>query len=81
MSRPSEWKNLDEHFHNKINNTHLAKLLSDEERNSKLLIQHSDILMDLSHEKIDIETLKLFAKLVEERKLWEEIDQLFNGVS
>ena len=42
----------------KITTTHLKSLLGNEERNSKLVTELGDIVLDYTHTKIDEDTLK-----------------------
>lgn len=47
-THPEAWNGLIKH-HEEIKKTHLGELLKDEARNKELLIQHSDIVLDLTH--------------------------------
>lgn len=59
---------------------HLKDLLSNKERNDQLVLQFSDFILDFTHEKMNLETLQLFEKLVKENNLQQKIKGLFNGV-
>lgn len=59
---------------------HLKNLLSNKERNDQLVLQFSDFILDFTHEKMNLETLQLFEKLVKENNLQQKIKGLFNGV-
>lgn len=72
MKYPKAWSPLYEQ-HEHLKKTHLKELLKDDERNKHLLVQHSDMVLDLSHEKIDLKTLNLLVQLTEDIKLREQL--------
>jgi glucose-6-phosphate isomerase len=55
-------------------------LLQDEKRNSNLFFENQGIMMDLSHQKINTETLDLLQKLAQEANIFENIEDMFKGV-
>lgn len=79
MKSPHAWDHLKSH-HKELEKTHLRDLLKDEKRNSELLLKHSDIVLDLTHEKINSHSLDLLAQLSEEVHLRSQLEALFNGV-
>lgn len=81
MSHPQSWNNLFTHHQQNLNKIHLRDLLRDEKRNEALLVQHDNIVLDLSHEKIDVKTLELLSQLAQDTQLNQQLLSLFNGVT
>ena len=73
-------KKLQEHA-NALSHIHLRELLKDEKRNDFLTIKYENILMDFSHTKMNIDTVKLLQEYVCEEKIMQKINEMFNGVS
>lgn len=59
--------------------THLKHLLQDPNRNACLRTEFNDVILDFTHQKIDLKTMNLLAKVTEESKVFEKIDQMFGG--
>ena len=62
-----------------LSNTHLRDLLKDDARNNQLKIESDDFIFDFSHEKMNIDTMKLLSSLAKEAKVKEQFEQMFNG--
>lgn len=73
------WKNLKSHAYS-MSKTHISNLFTDEpERFSNFTFSQNDLLLDLSKQRINKESLTLLIQLAEERSLCEWIKNLFNG--
>src|ERR1700678_2476720 len=73
------WKALVAH-HEKIQNTPLRSLFSDEpERASRFTIEAAGLFLDYSKNRITEETRKLLLQLAQESGLRERIDAMFHG--
>ncbi|KAM3127433.1 hypothetical protein pb186bvf_020466 [Paramecium bursaria] len=66
-------------YYEKLKQTHLKDLLEDDERNSHLVAEYDGILLDYTHEKVDLNLLHLFQKLAEENHLPEKIQSIQQG--
>ena len=62
-----------------LSNTHLRDLLKDDARNNQLKIESDDFIFDFSHEKMNVDTMKLLSSLAKEAKVKEQFEQMFNG--
>jgi len=71
-------KKLKENF-TKLKDTHLRNLLTDEDRNSKCVISFENLIFDFTHQKVDLESLKLLTNLCEERKVKEKFEKMYSG--
>src|SRR6202453_2805274 len=73
------WKALVAH-HEKIQNTHLRALFSDDpQRDSRFTIEAAGLFLDYSKSRITEETRKLLLQLAEESGLRERRDAMFRG--
>ena len=52
-------KDILEYYEN-LRKTHLKELLKDDERNTHLVAEYDGILLDYTHEKVDLNLLHLF---------------------
>ena len=80
MQVEDAWKPLFEHYE-QVKGLKLKKLLQDEGRNKQLVIPFSDLILDLTHEKLTPQTLDLLVALAESSGLDKKVEKLFNGVS
>ncbi len=58
---------------------HLRDLIQDEARNQKMTIELANLMMDYTHESMDVHTLELFRDLAKEAGLFEKVDAMFQG--
>jgi len=72
------WKKLKLHFQ-EIKHKSLRELFEDESRFEKFHLQHKDILVDFSKNRIEEKTLELLLELAEEIKLKDAIEKQFSG--
>ncbi|CAI2361858.1 unnamed protein product [Moneuplotes crassus] len=79
MESSSARENLQKVHDEAIASTHLKTLLSDDERNSKLVAEHGDITLDYTHTKIDSQTLEALVDFANESGLKAKIDSMFKG--
>ena len=79
--RSDSWQELQKHFDEVISKTHLRDLLQDQSRNSGLLFSHGDILLDLSHERLNLDTLGALQKFSDDLGLIQRIKEMQSGVS
>lgn len=62
------------------NKTHLRELLSKEERNAKLRVEHEEkIIFDFTHAKVDEEGFTKLLAVAQEAKIFEKIEAMFSG--
>ena len=81
MIHPNEtaaWKALVEHA--KESRPHLRELLKDEERCSKMFVEHGNIVVDYSRQIATPKTMELLTKLAEECGLEQRIKDMYSGV-
>ena len=71
------YSKLQDYYNSYLCKQHLKDLLSNEERNDKMVVNFDDILLDYSHEKIDEHMLSQFQCLADEAKLFERIEEMF----
>ncbi len=75
----SSWKALQTHF-KIINSTHLRDLFAeDPHRAQKFTLQHNQVYLDYSKNRITSETMELLFNLARECNLSEEIEKMFSG--
>ena len=76
----SSVKALKDYYENEVTKTHLKDLLNNEDRNSKLRASlDNKIILDLTHTKIDIKGIELLQKVVDETKIFDKVQAMFNG--
>ncbi|CAN8076145.1 unnamed protein product [Agarophyton chilense] len=79
VSSLPEWKALQQHKQQVIDNNHLRHLLEDEERVGKLYAEYDGIYMDYSRQRITLETRKMLFELAEAVNLKGRIKEMFSG--
>lgn len=78
MSRKELWAHLNKH-EAELTKTHLRDLLANKERNEKLIFEHDNIVLDLTHEKITDETLTLLEEVAVKSGVYEGVKKMFSG--
>lgn len=72
------WTTLQQHWAS-TKQTHLKDLLQDGQRNQGLVFESNDILLDLTHEKMTPETIKLLQEVAVKSQVQEKVKQMFEG--
>ena len=73
------WKAISKHFDD-IGEKHLKSFFDeDDDRGRKYSLSSADLFLDYSKNKFDTDTLELFWKLLDEVKLRDKIEAMFNG--
>ena len=73
------WQKLSNHF-NEIEKITLKELHKDTNRQDDFSIQHDDVLVDFSKNRITKETLELLVSLANEIDLKDAIEKQYSGV-
>lgn len=78
-SQYNEWKSLQSHKKDVIDNVHLRDLLEDEKRNDKLTAEHDGIFLDYSRQRVTEETMDMLFSLANSMNLQSRIKQMMSG--
>ena len=74
------WKALDQHYQRQIKPQTLAALFEQQpDRFQHFAVRQSNLLLDLSKQRLNQETLSLLLGLAEQQQLGDWINRLFNG--
>ena len=79
VSNTKEWKRLQQHKDEEIENTHLRDLLNDKERSDAMFAEHDGVYLDYSRQRANLETLKLLQDLAKRQDLQDKIKAMLTG--
>ena len=79
VSKKPEWKRLEDHKAEQIDQSHLRDLLQDEERSQSMFAEHDGVYLDYSRQRATFKTLELLQDLAKTQKLEERIQDMVTG--
>eukprot|EP00178_Gracilaria_changii_P011404 TRINITY_DN3250_c0_g1_i1.p2 TRINITY_DN3250_c0_g1~~TRINITY_DN3250_c0_g1_i1.p2 ORF type:complete len:633 (+),score=100.29 TRINITY_DN3250_c0_g1_i1:810-2708(+) len=79
VSSLPQWKALQQHKQNVIENTHLRQLLDDEQRVAQLYAEYDGVYMDYSRQRITLETKNMLLELAHAVHLKARINDMVSG--
>lgn len=79
VSESEEWRRLERHADQVIQNTHLRELLLDPIRCQYFFVEHDGVYFDYTRQRVTLETMELLTQLAYHQDLPRRIQQMMSG--